>query len=55
LLERLAVALERMLGKDREGQFASPADLVAAVQPFAAGAALAGLSGALPLSAAPAA
>jgi serine/threonine protein kinase len=42
--EQLAVALERMLAKDREGRFASPADVVAAVQPFAAGAELAGLS-----------
>jgi serine/threonine protein kinase len=53
--ERLAAALERMLAKDREGRFASPADLAAAVQPFAAGAELAGLSTALPRSAAPAA
>jgi serine/threonine protein kinase len=53
--ERLAVALERMLAKDRDGRFASPADVVAAVQPFAAGAELAGLSGALPRSSVPAA
>ena len=34
-----------MLAKDREGRFASPADVVAAVQPFAAGAELAVLAG----------
>jgi serine/threonine protein kinase len=39
--ERLASALGRMLAKDREGRFASPADVVRAVQPFAAGAELA--------------
>jgi serine/threonine protein kinase len=53
--ERLAVALERMLAKDREGRFASPADLALAVQPFAAGAELAGLSGAPPRCTVPAA
>jgi eukaryotic-like serine/threonine-protein kinase len=53
--EQLAVALERMLVKDRAGRFARPADVVAAVQPFAAGAELAGLSGALPRRAVPAA
>ena len=35
--ERLASALVRMLAKDRAGRFASPADVVRAVQPFAAG------------------
>jgi serine/threonine protein kinase len=53
--ERLAVALGRMLAKDREGRFACPADVVAAVQPFAVGAELAGLSEALPPRAVPAA
>ena len=53
--ERLAAVLERMLAKDREGRLASPAEVVAAVQPFAAGADLAGLSGAQYRSAAPAA
>src|SRR5262249_57021789 len=53
--EGLAVALERMLAKDREGRFASPSELVAALQPFAAGAELAGLSGALARRATPAA
>jgi serine/threonine protein kinase len=42
--ERLAAALGRMLAKDREGRFASPADVVRAVQPFAAGAELAALA-----------
>jgi serine/threonine protein kinase len=42
--ERLAAAVERMLAKDRAGRFASPAVVVAALQPFAAGADLAGLS-----------
>ena len=45
--ERLAGALGRMLAKDREGRFASPADVARAVQPFAAGADLAVLAGAL--------
>jgi serine/threonine protein kinase len=53
--EQLAVALERMLAKDRTGRFASPARVVAALQPFAAGAELAGLSQALPSRAVPAA
>lgn len=53
--ERLAGALQRMLAKDREERFASPADLIAAVQPFATGADLVGLSGALSHSAVPAA
>jgi serine/threonine protein kinase len=53
--ERLAVALDRMVTKDPEGRFASPADVVAAVQPFASGAELAGLSGQLPPRAVPAA
>ena len=53
--ERLAVALGRMLAKDREGRFACPADVVAAVQPFAAGAALARLSSAKAPRAVPAA
>ena len=39
-------ALGRMLAKDREGRFASPADVIRAVQPFAAGAELAVLAGA---------
>jgi serine/threonine protein kinase len=52
--EGLAITLERMLAKDREGRFASPADVVRAVQPFAAGAELAVLAGGSP-SAAPAA
>ena len=42
--ERLAAALERMLVKDRMDRFASPASVVAALQPFAAGADLKGLS-----------
>jgi len=42
--ERLAAALERMLAKDRAGRFVSAAGVVAALQPFAAGADLAGLS-----------
>ncbi len=42
--ERLAGALGRMLAKDREGRFASPADVVQAVQPFVAGAELAALA-----------
>jgi serine/threonine protein kinase len=46
--ERLAVALGRMLAKDRAGRFARPADVALAVQPFAAGAELAGLSRPLP-------
>jgi len=53
--ERFAVALERMLAKDRTARFARPADVAAAVQPFAAGAELAGLSQALPRPALPAA
>jgi serine/threonine protein kinase len=53
--EGLASILERMLAKDREGRFASPADVVWAMQPFAAGAELAVLSGALSRSAVPAA
>jgi serine/threonine protein kinase len=44
--ERLAGALGRMMAKDREGRFASPADVVRVVQPFAAGADLAVLAGA---------
>ena len=42
--ERLAASVERMLAKDREERFSSSADVVAAVQPFAAGADLEGLS-----------
>jgi serine/threonine protein kinase len=53
--EQLAVILGRMLAKDREGRFACPADVVAAVQPFAAGAALARLSSAKAPRAVPAA
>lgn len=53
--EGLAIALERMLAKDREKRFASPADVVAAMQPFAARAELARLAGALPRGAIPAA
>jgi serine/threonine protein kinase len=41
---RLANALERLLAKDREARFARPADVVAALQPFAVGAELVGLS-----------
>ena len=44
--ERLAAALERMMAKDREERFACPGDVATAVQPFATGARLAGLSGA---------
>jgi serine/threonine protein kinase len=46
--ERLAVALERMLAKDLRGRFASAAGVITAVQPFAAGVDLAGLSPAAP-------
>jgi serine/threonine protein kinase len=53
--ERLAVALGRMLAKDRERRFACPADVVVAVQPLAAGAALARLSSAKAPRAMPAA
>jgi eukaryotic-like serine/threonine-protein kinase len=49
--DRLAAALERMLAKDRAGRFVSAAGVVAALQPFAAGADLAGLSLAPPHSA----
>jgi serine/threonine protein kinase len=48
--ERLAAALERMLAKDRAGRFVSAAAVVAALQPFAAGADLEGLSLAPPSS-----
>jgi serine/threonine protein kinase len=44
--EGLAITLERMLAKDREERFASPADVVRALQPFATGAELAVLAGA---------
>ena len=44
-----------LLAKDREGRLASPAEVVAAGQPFAAGADLAGLSGTQYHSAVPAA
>jgi serine/threonine protein kinase len=40
--DRLAVALERMLSKDREERFPQPADVVAAMEPFAAGSELTG-------------
>jgi serine/threonine protein kinase len=43
--ERLASALGRMLAKARERRFASPADVVRAMQPFAADAELAVLAG----------
>jgi serine/threonine protein kinase len=43
--ERLATTLGRMLAKDRAGRFASPADVVGAMQPFAVGAELAVLAG----------
>jgi eukaryotic-like serine/threonine-protein kinase len=46
--ERLAAALERMLAKDRTGRFVTAAGVVAALQPFAADADLAGLSLPLP-------
>jgi serine/threonine protein kinase len=49
--EGLARILERMLAKDREGRFASPADVVQAMQPFAAGAELALLAGSSPSTA----
>jgi len=42
--ERLAAALDRMLAKDRGARFVSAAGVVAALQPFAAGADLARLS-----------
>jgi eukaryotic-like serine/threonine-protein kinase len=42
--EPLAAVLERMLTKDPTGRFAGAAGVVAALQPFAAGADLAGLS-----------
>ena len=42
--EGLVVVLGRMLAKDPAGRFARPADVAAALQPFAAGAKLAGLS-----------
>jgi eukaryotic-like serine/threonine-protein kinase len=42
--ERLAAVLERMLAKDPTRRFVSAAGVVAALQPFAAGADLAGLS-----------
>jgi eukaryotic-like serine/threonine-protein kinase len=42
--EWLAAVLERMLAKDPTGRFVSAAGVVAALQPFAAGADLAGLS-----------
>jgi serine/threonine protein kinase len=42
--ERLAAALECMLAKDPTGRFVSAAGVAAALQPFAAGADLAGLS-----------
>jgi serine/threonine protein kinase len=43
---RLASAVKRMLAKDPAGRFASPADVAMAVQPFAIGAELAGLTSA---------
>jgi serine/threonine protein kinase len=43
--ERVAIAMGRMLAKNREGRFASPADVVRAVQPFTVGADLAALAG----------
>jgi serine/threonine protein kinase len=49
--KRLAAVLERMLAKDRTGRFVSAAGVVAALQPFAAGADLEGLSLAPPPSA----
>jgi serine/threonine protein kinase len=48
--ERLAAVLGRMLAKERMGRFASPADIAAAVRPFATGAELAAMPGASPLS-----
>jgi hypothetical protein len=41
--ERVAAALERMLAKDRNGRFATPAEGGAALHPFAKGASLPGL------------
>jgi serine/threonine protein kinase len=49
--ERLAAALGRMLAKDPAGRFSSPALVAAALRPLAAGADLAALSGAPPVSA----
>jgi eukaryotic-like serine/threonine-protein kinase len=49
--ERLAAVLARMVAKDRVDRFVSAAGVVAALQPFAAGADLAGLSLAPPSSA----
>jgi serine/threonine protein kinase len=40
--EQLAVVLERMLSKDRDGRFPRPADVAAAMQPFTAGSELTG-------------
>jgi serine/threonine protein kinase len=53
--ERLAVALGRMLAKNREGRFACPAAVVAPVQPIACRASLARLSSAKASRAVPAA
>jgi serine/threonine protein kinase len=50
--ERLATSLGRMLAKDRAARFPSTAEVVRAVQPFAAGAELAVLAGAPAISAA---
>jgi serine/threonine protein kinase len=44
--EDLVLILERMLAKDREGRFASPAEVALAMEPFAAGAELTALAGA---------
>jgi serine/threonine protein kinase len=41
--ERVAAALEQTLAKDRNGRFATPAEVGAALLPFAKGASLAGL------------
>jgi serine/threonine protein kinase len=53
--EPLTRALERMLAKDRKDRFVSPAEVVATLQPFSAGADLVGLLSAKPPSAAVAA
>ncbi len=40
---QLAAIIQRMLAKDRKDRFGTPADVAAALQPFAAGANLSGL------------
>lgn len=48
--ERLIAVIGRMLAKERTNRFATAACVAAAMQPFAVGAELASLSGALPVS-----